>query len=300
MTRILLVDESAPDRRLAADLLQRQGNVEVFYAGGGMEALPAIRRLSPHVVLAALPSEGTQFLKLIEEVHRKYPRLPLIVMTGDDLTPLLFEALQKGAVSFVPKGNMAHCLSRTLQSVLSCSRGERRHQRLVGYLCPAESSFCLDNDPELIPPLVSHLQESAVRSKGVGETGRMQLGIALHEALLNALYHGNLEVSSQLREAGEAAYLALADERRRTPPYRDRRIHVLARMTPSKAVFVIRDEGPGFKPEELPDPTAPENLARASGRGILLMRSFVDAMRYNGKGNQLTLVKRLVTNGEVP
>lgn len=292
------MDDSGPDRRLAADLLQRHGNLEVFYAGGGLETLAAIQRLSPDVMLAALPSEGTQFLKVIEEVHARHPSLPLILMTGDAVTPLLFQALQKGAVSFVRKGNMAQCLSKTLDKVLACSRHERRHQRLLGYLCQAESSFCLENDPELIAPLVAYLQESAARIKGVDETGRMQLGIALNEGLLNALYHGNLEVSSQLREAGEAAYLALAEERRRTPPYRDRRIHIRAQMTASQAVFVIRDEGPGFKPESLPDPTAPENLAKISGRGILLMRSFVDALRYNGTGNQLTLIKRMSTNGE--
>jgi anti-sigma regulatory factor (Ser/Thr protein kinase) len=65
-------------------------------------------------------------------------------------------------------------------------------------------------------------------------------------------------------------------------------------------VFVIRDEGPGFNPEMIPDPTAPANLSKASGRGILLMRTFVDDMHYNATGNELTLVKRLPTNGERP
>jgi anti-sigma regulatory factor (Ser/Thr protein kinase) len=188
-------------------------------------------------------------------------------------------------------------LAQTLDRVLELSRTERR-QRLVGYLCQTESSFSLENDPELIAPLVAHLQEGAARLEGMDETTRMQLGVALHEALLNAMYHGNLEISSDLRESGESAFLAAAEQRRRCWPHRDRRIHVKATMTPSEVVFVIRDEGPGFNPDAIPDPTAPANLSKASGRGILLMRTFVDAMHYNATGNELTLVKRLPGNGD--
>jgi anti-sigma regulatory factor (Ser/Thr protein kinase) len=56
--------------------------------------------------------------------------------------------------------------------------------------------------------------------------------------------------------------------------------------------FVIRDEGPGFDPRQLPDPTAPTNLEKPSGRGLLLMRTFMDEVVYNDAGNQVTLVKR--------
>lgn len=299
MPKILLVDESAADRRHTADLLQRNGKAEVIYAGSGSEALSAIQRLSPDVVLAALPAQGADFLAVLRDIHARHPSLPIILMTAEAVTPLLLQALQQGAVSFVPKTNLAHYLARTLDHVLALSRTDRRH-RLVGYLCQAESSFCLENDPELIAPLVAHLQEGAGRLKGMDETTRMQLGIALHEALLNAMYHGNLEVSSELREAGEAAFLAVAEQRRRSCPHRERRVHVKATMTRSEVVFVIRDEGPGFNPGEIPDPTAPENLAKASGRGILLMRAFVDDMRYSETGNELTLVKKLPASRETP
>jgi anti-sigma regulatory factor (Ser/Thr protein kinase) len=57
------------------------------------------------------------------------------------------------------------------------------------------------------------------------------------------------------------------------------------------ARFVIRDEGPGFDPHKVPDPTDPENLERESGRGLLLMRSFMDSVAYNPTGNEVTLVK---------
>jgi len=59
-----------------------------------------------------------------------------------------------------------------------------------------------------------------------------------------------------------------------------------------KAVFVIRDEGPGFDPKIVPDPTTDENLEKPNGRGIMLMRAYMDEIRYNAQGNQVRIVKR--------
>jgi anti-sigma regulatory factor (Ser/Thr protein kinase) len=114
----------------------------------------------------------------------------------------------------------------------------------------------------------------------------------LREALLNALYHGNLEVSSRERDKGIGTIQAVADERAGQAPYRDRRIYVDSRLARDEAVFVVRDEGRGFDPTSLPDPTDPANLENLSGRGVLLMKTFMDEVVYNSTGNQVTLVKR--------
>src|SRR6266566_3168207 len=58
--------------------------------------------------------------------------------------------------------------------------------------------------------------------------------------------------------------------------------------TATAAQFMVRDEGPGFNPGDVPDPTDPENLERESGRGLLLMRSFMDDVQYNERGNEVT------------
>ena len=84
----------------------------------------------------------------------------------------------------------------------------------------------------------------------------------------------------------------MAEYRRRRPPYRDRRLHVRARLSRREAVYVIRDEGPGFDPSQLPDPTDPSNLDRVSGRGLLLIRTFMDKVHHNKEGNQITMIKR--------
>ena len=112
------------------------------------------------------------------------------------------------------------------------------------------------------------------------------------EALTNAVFHGNLEVGPELRARGRDAARRLGEERRRQPPYRDRRVRVTAQETPEEARYVIRDEGPGFDPFALPDPTDPAGLAAPSGRGLVLIRSFMDVVFHNQRGNEVTLIKR--------
>jgi anti-sigma regulatory factor (Ser/Thr protein kinase) len=118
-----------------------------------------------------------------------------------------------------------------------------------------------------------------------------RVGIALEEALLNAIYHGNLEISSELKKNGDEPFHALARERRAQEPYAARRVRVVSRVSPKKATFVVTDEGPGFDVSKLPDPTDPENLDKPSGRGLLLMRTFMDDVRYNATGNRVTMTK---------
>jgi hypothetical protein len=117
--------------------------------------------------------------------------------------------------------------------------------------------------------------------------------MALEEALLNALCHGNLEIGAALQEKGADDLFQLAAGRAKESPYQERRIHVRARLTAEQAEFAIRDEGPGFNPATLPDAADVASLDRAHGRGVMLMRTFMDEVRYNETGNAVTMIKRL-------
>jgi anti-sigma regulatory factor (Ser/Thr protein kinase) len=192
----------------------------------------------------------------------------------------------------VPKRELARDLLETVEAVMESAHGRRDQKRLLETLTWTESMFILDNDPSMIPPLVGFLRDNVFRMCGSDETGLIQMTVALREAILNAMEHGNLELDSSHREINDHTYHRMARERRTQTPYADRHVYVHARESRSEAVYVIRDEGPGFNPSDVPDPTDPANLERESGRGLLLMRSFMDEVQYAPGGNQVTLVKR--------
>src|SRR5260370_8178179 len=121
---------------------------------------------------------------------------------------------------------------------------------------------------------------------------RIRLGVAREEALLNGIYHGSLEDSSDLKQESTQAFERLARQRRRQDPYASRRLSVNVQLNRTQATFVIRDDGPGFDPSLLPDPTDPENMLKPSGRGLLLIRTFMDEAVHNDTGNQLPMPLR--------
>jgi anti-sigma regulatory factor (Ser/Thr protein kinase) len=153
-------------------------------------------------------------------------------------------------------------------------------------------SFTLENDSAQIAPVVAKIMDAAGRFCLFDEAVANRVALALEEAILNAMHHGNLELDSRLRHGDERDYQRLASERRSMDPYQGRRVHLEARLDADAARIVIRDEGPGFDPGLLPDPTRPPCLDQASGRGLLLIRSYMDEMAFNASGSEITLVKK--------
>jgi serine/threonine-protein kinase RsbW len=113
------------------------------------------------------------------------------------------------------------------------------------------------------------LEDVAAALAGLGYTPGDCMGfrVALEEAIVNGLLHGN---------GGDPA----------------KRVRVRYHVGPEAVVAEVEDEGPGFDPASIPDPTAPQNLERPSGRGLFLMRHYASWLRYHGRGNRLTLGKR--------
>jgi CheY-like chemotaxis protein/anti-sigma regulatory factor (Ser/Thr protein kinase) len=292
MPTVLVVDDSAVDRRRAEKLLERGGILKVACAANGREALELLQHDPPDLVVTDMQMPEMDGLQLVEEIRCRYPSIPVILMTAHGSEELAVRALQIGAASYVPKRNLALELADITDSLLTLSQSYRGQQRLLECLSFTESRFVLDNDVSLIPSLIGHLEGNLMRMRMCDENGLIRVAVALREALVNAIHHGNLELSSELRETDDKRYYRLIDERRQQEPYQDRRVHVLARESHREATYVIRDEGPGFDPKSLPDPTDPVNLEKASGRGLLLVRTFMDVVQHNKSGNEVTLIKR--------
>ena len=119
---------------------------------------------------------------------------------------------------------------------------------------------------------VEQTAEQLARAAGVEEDDLYRITMAVREAAVNAVLHGN-------------AY--------------DPQKHITASFenTGDSLVIRISDEGAGMDPDKLPDPLAPENLLRGSGRGIFLIRSFMDEVHFKQlhPGTEMTLIKHLGT-----
>jgi CheY-like chemotaxis protein len=297
MTRILVVDDSAVDRAFAREILEREPDWTVECAENGLKAVARMKESPPDLVVTDLQMPGMDGLEFVTVARDAYPGVPVILTTAHGSESLALEALQQGAASYVPKSQLVDMLLPTVKQVLSLAGAGRSHERLNECLTMSEFSFCLENDLSLVHALVD-LVQGIVGGIGLCDAAaRRCVGMAVEQAIHNALYWGNLEITADdIEDAREQLLLGkevdLVEQRRNQMPYRDRRIHVHARMGPQEARFVVRDEGPGFNVTNVAGSNNPSDLEKEGGRGLVLMRAFMDEVTYNDVGNEVTLVKR--------
>jgi serine/threonine-protein kinase RsbW len=126
--------------------------------------------------------------------------------------------------------------------------------------------FELPSDLSLMNGVLEYLQER-VSKLGLIQPERSNLFVALDEAFVNAVKHGNKNDPSKL-------------------------LKITAELSAKEACFTVEDEGEGFDIREIPDPCDPANLFRTSGRGVLLIYNIMDEVEYNAQGNRVKMVKR--------
>jgi len=294
MTKILITDDDPVDRELARRCLKPLDGLEIAEARDGREALDALPDFGPDLLLTDLRMPRMNGLELVEKALELQPLLPIVLMTSSGSERTAVQAIKAGAASYVPKTDLKHELVDTIQQVLVLAKARLSKKRVTEYLGSSEVRFELENDPELICPTASFLEESLERIGFGDAVERNQVEVALMEAMSNAMIHGNLEVSSELRRHDRREYLEMIERRRREEPYASRRLTVTAREGRKEVRYVVEDQGPGFDVSRLPDPRDPENLLSAAGRGVLLVRTLMDEVEFGDKGNRVTLVKRSV------
>ena len=293
MTDILLIDDSEFDRQLVLKLLSTEPNWNAEACQCGAEALERLEKRDFDLVVTDLRMPGMDGLEVIQKIHERHPMVPVILITSYGNEEIAMQALQQGAASYVPKRSMAVRLPESVRTVLSVSRRERKFAEAVELIDSQRTTITVPNDRAFVSSVVAWMQEQATLYGVVEAHDAVRLGVALEEALMNAIVHGNLEVSSELRQHGDGSlYDDFIKMHALQEPFCRRRVTVTAVLNSQTATFEIRDEGPGFCLSALPDPTNPENLLRPCGRGLLLIQAFMDDVAFNDKGNCITMSRR--------
>jgi len=210
---------------------------------------------------------------------------------------IAIEALEQGAASYVPKSQLNERLRETVQDVLSMAGAERTHSDLLACQDRIEVSYSLGNDAALIDTVTELIQQFLEGMDLFDHTENCRVVIAVREALLNALYRGNLEITSNhLQKASEdlvSGRTSIVDERRTLAPFSERKVFLDIHIDRQEAKFTIRDEGRGFDHKSFfADESTSDSIDMDRGRGLRLMQSFMDEVAYNEAGNEVTLVKR--------
>ena len=286
MATILVVDDTAVDRRLAGGLLETSANLEVCYAENGKEALQQISMSLPDLVVTDLQMPEIDGLELVNTIGDKYPEVPVVLMTAHGSEVVAAQALANGAASFVPKNDLADNLVQTVMHVLVLADSDSRYNKLLNCTRKTDFEFDLENDPAIIEPLIDLVQQVALSQGLLSPQNRVQLGVALEHALSNAMIRGNLEFS---REEMPVTNLNLTQARAKQEPYNQRNVYFRSLVTREKAEFTIRDQGKGFDYESQLRSSAPESFRDGAGRGLVLIQAFMDEVEFADGGREIRM-----------
>jgi len=258
--RILIVDNNDELRVLLEQALGRLGH-EVVVTG---EREKALRRndLNTFDLIISDLSEAEINGEPISELHRKHLITPL---SEQFKVPGLIKAFKMGAANYLRmpynrdelREIVEQTLAHKLRYVDDPSVFSHVHEKI---------EFELPSDLALMNGVLEYLQER-VAKLGLIRPERSNLFVALDEAFVNAVKHGNKNDPTKLLKIG-------------------------AELSPKEASFTVEDEGEGFDIREIPNPCDPENLFRTSGRGVLLIYNIMDEVEYNAQGNRVKMVKR--------
>jgi serine/threonine-protein kinase RsbW len=258
--RILIVDNNDELRVLLEQALGRLGH-EVIVTGERAKALRRDDLDSFDLIISDL-SEAEVNGEPISEFHRKHLVTPL----GEELKGRgVIKAFKMGARNYLRMPYNRDELREIVEQTLAQKLRYVNEPPIFSHV-HEKIEFELPSDLALMNGVLEYLQER-VAKLGLIRPERSNLFVALDEAFVNAVKHGNKNDLTKL-------------------------VKITAELSPKEAAFTVEDEGEGFDIREIPNPCDPENLFRTSGRGVLLIYNIMDEVEYNAQGNRVKMIKR--------
>lgn len=259
--RILIVDNNDELRALLEQSLGRLGH-DVVVTNEREKALARNDLEEFDLVISDL-SEAEINGQPIGDLQRKHLVTPVTAATTAE--PQIIKAFKLGAANFLRLPYNADELRQIIENTLSYKLRYVDDPSVLPQV-HEKIEFELPSDLTLMNGVLEYLQER-VSKLGLIKPERSNLFVALDEAFVNAVKHGNKNDPQKL-------------------------LRITAELSAKEACFTVEDEGEGFDIGEIPDPCDPANLFRTSGRGVLLIYNIMDEVEYNAQGNRVKMVKR--------
>ncbi len=295
MVTVLLVEDS-PTQAMHIQMLLEQCDYQVILAVNGVEALAALKDHDPDLVVSDLEMPELDGLGLIEKMQMDYPGIPAILITALGSEDLAVEALRHGAAAYVPKSRLDGLLEQTISNVLGVMRTDRSFSQLIGCLLTNDYTFELPNDASMVSPVANFIIQVTAGMELFPSIENVRLAIAIEQALNNAMFRGNLQLSSAEYSPAEDSEFDGVDpdvvkDKRVQEPFASRTVMLSAFVSRTRVEITIRDQGDGFDTSIVPSSVAGTTIDMQHGRGLLMMATHMDEVHFNERGNEVRMVK---------
>lgn len=292
---VALVTEDSADTRMTLCRLAERRGFRVIEAKDGAEGVALAQRHQPDVIFLDIRMPKMGGLEALSAIRDRDPTVPVVVVSSVTDPHLTEEALALGAVNLIRKPFDHDEINFVLDQIYRLVEEEADIRDVLDLVDQRSTRLSLASETGLLSKVVAYLGRELKNGYPGFDIPITEIKLALYEALANAFEHGNLgitfeEKTAVLRKSGGIE--ALIKERLADPDLGRRRIHIEVDYGPGRALYRIRDEGDGFDPEsQTQKPLAATSALH--GRGITLIRHYMDEVSWNETGNEIRLAKYL-------
>ncbi len=289
-TTICFVDDSATDRVRGTGLIRKSHpDWQVIAVASAREALQHIGESMPDVVVTDLVMPEMDGKQLLKSIRESYPSIPVVLITAQGDDSIAAECVGLGAVNYVPKRLLAEKLVPVLDEVIHTEKELHITRSVLKHIQQNRCQLEIDSDLNQIRSLVNFVRERLHAMQLFSGDRVQKITTAVRESLLNAHFHGNLQVNSRPLELPRSEYIARATARKSQPEFADRRIRLTMSLQPEAIRFHIEDDGPGFDRSFLQTLSGPPQDEFSNGNGVRHMQMSMESVRWNESGNAVTM-----------
>jgi len=288
--KVLVVEDDPASMNYLEIILNKEG-LEYKTAIDGKEGLEIFKEYEPHIVLSDINMPHMSGIELLSAIKRIRPQTIVIMLTAFNSEEYVIESMRYGANNYLKKPILRENIIGLLRKYKAVLFARNQHKKIHNFIESQRFSMSFESDIHQVPFIINYLIDEI--DSLFKEDEAMGIRLGLDEIIINAIEHGNLEISYVEKSYAmqESRFEELLKERTNDPIRGKRKVSITFEYKKDYCEWIITDEGDGFDPDSIPNPITTDGAEMLHGRGIFITRFQFDELEYLGKGNKVRLRK---------
>jgi len=290
--KVLIVEDDPASLSYLEIILGKEG-VEYKSATNGQEGLAIFKEFHPQIVLTDINMAYMNGIELLAAIKKLRPHTIVIMLTAFNSEDYVIESMKYGANNYLKKPILRENLVSLLRKYKGIILSRNTNKKLHAFIKQHSFTMQIGNDIQLLPYIINYLIDTIEFVYKEDETMGIRLG--LDEIIINAIEHGNLDISYVEKSDAikKNSLEKLYELRNNNPEYANRKVTITFELKENFSEWTIQDEGKGFNPELIPNPILSESVDSLHGRGIFITQFQFDEMEYSENGTKVRLRKNI-------
>jgi anti-sigma regulatory factor (Ser/Thr protein kinase) len=258
---------------------------------GAIESILDNNRID--LVIIDNDSKAFSGIELLRKIKRIKPKLGVLMLAGKITKELSLKALGSGAYNLLSFDKESDALTNNIRGYFHGLQNDRLNVEIIRFLVEGKSIYKIPNSLKYVQVVSNHITRD-LPQVGIVDEGHVEnIKFGLQEILINAIEHGNLEISfdqkTKLLKKG-MDLSKIIDKYSHLKKFSQRHVVIEYTLTKEKAIYVIKDEGKGFDWKALGVFSKTNDPLLEHGRGIIMAKKYFDEFYFNAKGNEASLI----------